>query len=241
MTFTAARSRNREATRDIVPRRGAVREVLAPHRTPISPQGGQHQTLYPDDDHLRTPVLNHTGRPLIVALSGDPDPGSGESRLLARSADVAPDTVVVNDELSLAGIPPYGTTNGRRPPPVAQLEEALVRAGGLILASPPVTGHMAEPVRRLVDWLAGTTVLDGLPIAVLNTVIVPDAHLAHAELIEALSSLGAVVVPRACLAVPGTDRAFDDDGVLVLPFVIDTLWVALAFLAEAVLGGDRRN
>lgn len=241
MTFTAARSRNREAARDVVPRRGAVREVLAPHRTPISPPGGQHQTLYPDDDHLRTPVLNHTGRPLIVALSGDPDPGSGESRLLARSSEVAPDTVVVNYELSLADIPPYGTTDGRRPAQVVGLEESLVRAGGLIIASPPVAGHVAEPVGRLVDWLADTMVLDGLPTAVLNTAIVPDAHLAHAELIEALSSLGAVVVSRACLAVPGTDQAFDEDGELVLPFVVDTLWVALAFLAEAVLGEDHRN
>ena len=242
MTYSAARSRNRQATGGVIPYRRAVREVLAPLRTPTpTPPGGQHRNLYPDDDHLRAPVLNHTGRPLIVALSGDPDPGSGESRLLARSSDVAPATVVVDHELSLAGIPPYGTTAGRRPPPVVRLEEALARASGVIVASPPVTGHMAEPVRRLVDWLAGTTVLDGLPVAVLNTIIVPDAHLAHAELIEALSSLGAIVVSRACLAVPGTDQAFDDDGALVLPFVVDTLWVALAFLAEAVLGGDQRN
>jgi NAD(P)H-dependent FMN reductase len=176
-----------------------------------------------------------------VALSGHPDPGSGESRLLARSQEVAPDTVVVNHELSLGGIPPYGTMTDLRPPPVVDLEEALARASGLIVATPPVTGRMAEPVRRMVDWLAGTTVLDGMPVAVLNTAIVPDAHLAHAELIEALSSLGADVVSRACLAVPGTDQAFDENGELVHPFVVDTLWVALAFLAEAVLGGDHRN
>jgi NAD(P)H-dependent FMN reductase len=243
MTPAAARSQNREvAARDVTARDRAVREVVTPLRTPTRvPPGDQHRIPSPDDDHLRTSVPNHTGRPRIVALSGDPDPGSGESRLLVRSDEVVPGTVVIDHELSLAGIPPFETTAGRRPPTVVRLEEALAGAGGLIIASPPVTGHMAEPVRRLVDWLAGTTVLDGLPTAVLNTAIVPDAHLAHAELIEALSSLGAVVVSRACLAVPGTDRAFDDDGALVLPFVIDTLWVALAFLAEAVLGGDRRN
>src|SRR5580658_9465685 len=102
MTSTAERSRNRQAPGDVTPGGRAVREVLAPLRTPTRvPPGGQHQPLHPDDDHLRTPVLNHTGRPLIVALSGDPDPTSGAARLLARSAEVAPDTVVVNHELSL--------------------------------------------------------------------------------------------------------------------------------------------
>jgi NAD(P)H-dependent FMN reductase len=239
MTSAAAGSQDREvAARDVTRRRRAIREVLAPQRAPIRvPPGGQHQIPYPDDDHLRTPLPNQTGRPLIVALSGNPDLGSGESRLLARGPEVAPDTVVVDHGLSLGGIPPHGTTTDRRPLQVVAVEEVLVRAGGLIIASPPVTGRMAEPVRRLVDWLADTTVLDGLPVAVLNTAIVPDAHLAHAELIEALSSLGATVVSRACLAVPGTDQAFDENGDLVHPFVVDTLWVALAFLVEAVLGG----
>jgi NAD(P)H-dependent FMN reductase len=182
-------------------------------------------------------VLNHTGRPLIVALSGDPDPTSGASRLLARSSEVAPDTVVVNAELSLGDLPPYSSAAGGRPPQVTRLDEALTRAGGLILAAPPVAGEVAEPLRRLVDWLGDTNVLDGLPTAVLSTAVVPDAHLAHAALIDALMAQGATVVSRACLAVPGTDQAFSADGELVQPFVMDTLEVALAFLVEAVLGG----
>jgi NAD(P)H-dependent FMN reductase len=183
--------------------------------------------------------LNHTGRPLIVALSGDPNPRSGATRLLARSAEVAPDTVVVNHELSLGDLPPHTTTSHQRPPQMVRLEEELSRAGGLILASPPVAGDVAEPVQRLVDWLEGSTVLDGMPTAVLSTAVVPDAHLAHAALIDALMALGAKVVSRACLAVPGTDQAFNDAGDLVQPFVMDTLWVALAFLAEAVVGSGR--
>ena len=240
MTYSAARSRNRQATGDVTPYRRAVREVLAPLRTPTPiPPGGQHRNLRPDDDHLRTPVLNHTGRPLIVALSGDPDPRSGATRLLARSAEVAPDTVVVNHELSLSDLPPYGPIAGGRPPQMVRLEEELTRAGGLILASPPVAGEVAEPVQRMVDWLAGSTVLDGMPTAVLSTAVVPDAHLAHAALIDALMTLGANVVSRACLAVPGTDQAFNDAGDLVQPFVMDTLLVSLAFLAEAVVGSGR--
>jgi NAD(P)H-dependent FMN reductase len=237
MTSTAERSRNRQAPGDVTPGGRAVREVLAPLRTPIRvPPGGQHQSLHPDDDHLRTPVLNHTGRPLIVALSGHPDPRSGPSRLLARSAEVAPPTVVVNAELSLGDLPPCDeAATGERPEAVLQLEEALTRASGLILASPPVAGQVTEPVQRLVDWLAGTNVLDGLPVAVLSTAVVPDAHLAHAALIDALMAQGAKVVSRACLAVPGTDQAFSADGELVQPFVMDTLEVALAFLVEAVL------
>jgi NAD(P)H-dependent FMN reductase len=238
MTYSAARSRNRPATGDVTPGRRAVREVLAPLRTPIRvPPGGQHRNLHPDDDHLRTPVLNHTGRPLIVALSGDPDPTSGAARLLARSAEVAPETVVVNVELSLADLPLHTTSTGQRPPQVVRLEEGLTRAGGLIVAAPPVAGQVAEPLRRLVDWLTDTNVLDGMPTAVLSTAVVPDAHLAHAALIDALSAQGAKVVARACLAVPGTDHAFDEAGELVQPFVVDTLEVALAFLVEAVLAG----
>src|ERR1700722_2875698 len=216
--------------------------MLAPLRTPTPiPPGGQHRNLRPDDDHLRTPVLNHTGRPLIVALSGDPDPRSGATRLLARSAEVSPDTVVVNHELSLGDLPPHTTTADQRPPQMVRLEEELSRAGGLILASPPVAGDVAEPIRRLVDWLAGSTVLEGMPTAVLSPAAAPDAHLAHAALIDALMALGAQVVSRACLAVPGTDQAFNEAGELVQPFVMDTLWVALAFLAEAVVGSGREQ
>jgi NAD(P)H-dependent FMN reductase len=182
-------------------------------------------------------VLNHTGRPLIVALSGALDPMSGASRLLARSSEVAPATVVVNAGLNLGDLPPHDEAAAGSPPSeVVQLQATLERAGGLIVASPPVAGAVAEPLRRLVDWLAETAVLEGMPTAVLSTAVVPDAHLAHAALIDALMAQGATVVPRACLAVPGTDQAFDEHGELVQPFVMDTLEVALAFLVEAVLG-----
>jgi NAD(P)H-dependent FMN reductase len=242
MTSTAEWSRNRQATGGVTLRRRTAREVLAPLRTPTRvPPGGQHRTLHPDDHHLRTPVLNHTGRPLIVALSGDPNPTSGPTRLLARSSDVAPDTVVVNHQLSLGDLPPRDeTTAGERPPQVTRLEEELTRAAGLILATPPVTGSVAEPVRRLVEWLAGSAVLEGMPTAVLSTAVVPDAHLAHAALIDALMAQGAHVVSRACLAVPGTDQAFNEAGELVQPFVMDTLEVALAFLVEAIVGSSGR-
>jgi NAD(P)H-dependent FMN reductase len=183
-------------------------------------------------------VRNHTGRPLIVALSGDPDPRSGATRLLARSPEVAPDTVVVNAELSLGDLPPHDEAAAGSPPPeVVQLQATLERAEGLIVAAPPIAGEIAEPLRRLVDWLTDTNVLDGMPTAVLSTAVVLDAHLAHAALIDALLAQGAHVVSRACLAVPGTDQAFNEAGELVQPFVMDTLEVALAFLVEAVLAG----
>jgi len=183
-------------------------------------------------------VLNHTGLPVIVALSGDPDPRSGETRLLARSPDVAPDTVAVNYEIDLGAIPPFTLTADRLPAPVAKLRDELARADGLIVATPPAAGAMAEPMSRVVQWLSGSAVLDGTPTAVLNTAVVPDAHLAHAALLEALSGLGAVIVARACLAIPGTAEAFDANGDLVNPFVVDAFRVALAFLADAVLRGQ---
>ncbi|HVX22561.1 MAG TPA: NAD(P)H-dependent oxidoreductase [Acidimicrobiales bacterium] len=182
-------------------------------------------------------MLNHTGRPVIVAVSGNPDPRSGETRLLARAPGLAPGTVAVDLDVDLGTVPPFTASGDRPPSAVASVRDELAGADGLLIASPPVDGGVAEPVDRLLQWLSGTAVLDGTPTAALNTALTADAHLAHAALIDALSGLGAVIVSRACLAVPGTAGAFDAAGRLVDPFVVGVLRVSLAYLADAVLRG----
>ena len=232
------RSRNRPATGDVTPDRRAVREVLAPaHSHPCSPGGPAPKSAprrRPPENpraqsHRPTAHRGPLGRTKPTfgrhpAAGSQCRGGPGRDRRQPRAEPRRPPT-------------PHD--DGRSATPqMVRLEEELARAGGLILASPPVAGEVAEPLRRLVDWLAGTTVLEGMPTAVLSTAVVPDAHLAHAALIDALMALG----PRWCPGLFG--RARHRPGVQRRRRARPALrhghpLGALAFLAEAVVGSGR--
>lgn len=175
----------------------------------------------------------HDRRREILAISGDPDPDSVESRVLAQALTCAPATCTVTRYRGLDHLPPFDLTVP--PPPAAiVLRRRVEWADGLLVAGPAHGDEIVEPMMRVIGWLSGSLAVSGIKAAVVDTSPTEDGCAAHELLIASLRCLGARIVPVPSVADLGhAGCVANSDERLVL-----ALRLALGALARAVGGGS---
>jgi chromate reductase len=172
---------------------------------------------------------------VFLALSGSLRASSSNSALLRATAHLAPAGVEVIFFEGLEPIPAFNPDLEQRgvyPPAVMHLRQAVAGAAAVLVSSPEYAHGIPGVLKNALDWLVGTGELVGKPVALLNPS--PRSLFAHPQLAEVLTTMSAVVVPGAAIAVPLSGRKLDADGIAADPELAPAISAALAALVEAV-------
>ena len=157
---------------------------------------------------------------LILGISGSLRKDSYNSALLRAARDIHPGLIEIG---SIRGIPLYDADLEAEgvPPAVALLQERLVQADALLIATPEYNNSMPGVLKNAIDWLSRPfgdirNVFRGKPVAVIGaspggfgTILSQNAWL------TVFRTLGMRNWTGARLMVSGAARVFDDNGSLV--------------------------
>lgn len=176
----------------------------------------------------------------IIGLSGSLRRGSFNTALLAAAAGLMPEGARLTVR-TIHGIPLYdGDVEEAAgiPAPVAELKEAIVRADGLLLATPEYNGSIPGPLKNAIDWLTRPPVdilrvFGGKPVAVMGasagasgTILGQTAWLTVLRTLRTLPWFGGrLLVSRA-------STVFDAEGRLVDPAIAEQLGTFLRGFVE---------
>jgi NAD(P)H-dependent FMN reductase len=140
----------------------------------------------------------------ILAISGSLRAVSSNGAVLDAAAALAPPDVVVTRYEGLADLPAFNPdldVEGAEPPPaVAAWRAAVAAADALVICSPEYAHGVPGALKNALDWLVSGPDVPGKPVAVVNATT--RARIAHASLIETLTTMSAVVVEAASIALP---------------------------------------
>lgn len=119
----------------------------------------------------------------------------------------------------LAELPAFNPDDDRDPlhPVVADLRARIGQADALLICTPEYAGALPGAFKNLLDWTVGGGEMDQKPVGWLNTagVTAPTGGAdAHASLRTVLTYLGANIVEEACVRLPLTRKAVNDQGLL---------------------------
>jgi len=137
-----------------------------------------------------------------LAISGSLRARSLNSAALRLLRSVAPEGVEISLFEALGGLPHFSPDTegqGSLPTPVASLRSAVSASHGLIIACPEYAHGLPGTFKNALDWLVGCTDFAGKPVMLINTA--PRAVHAQAQLREILTTMAAVIVEEACLAL----------------------------------------
>ena len=177
----------------------------------------------------------------ILLISGSLRRDSHNTKLLRAAAELLPPGTESELFEGLREIPPFDEDDEpARPPAVEALREAIVRADGVLFATPEYNGSLPGQLKNAIDWVSrpvATTELRGKPVAVVGaSTSLFGAVWAQAELRKVLSTIGAKVVDRE-LPVMHAHERFDADGLLIEDELRSELAAHVTELAAAV--GER--
>lgn len=178
----------------------------------------------------------------LIGLSGSLRKGSFNSALLRAAAAALPEGVQLTIA-SIAGIPLYDgdiESNEGIPASVEALKQAIIKADGLILASPEYNNSLPGVFKNAIDWLsrppaAVSPVFGGKPVALMGAS--PSQFgtaLGQAAWLPVLRTLGARPWFGGRLTVAKADKVFDPDGGLSDAAIKDQLRKFMAGFAEFI-------
>lgn len=180
----------------------------------------------------------------ILDLSGSLRQGSYNSALLRAAATLMPQ----GSHLAIgtiAGIPLYhGDLEAAQglPEAVVRLKDAIRACDGLLLATPEYNNSISGVFKNAIDWASRPNadipgVFGGRPVAIMGaspgafgTLLGQDAWL------PVLRTLGVQLWSEGRLLLPRAHQAFDEDGMLADPAMIERL---RTFMAGFVAFVDR--
>lgn len=162
--------------------------------------------------------------PRLIGISGSLRRESYNSAVLKALADRVADraTLVLHP---LTDVPLYNQDEDGDTPPagVTALRDAVRQAEGLVIATPEYNYGVSGVLKNALDWLSrphGKSVLTTKPVTTLTTSpAFTGGARAHAQLNEALTATGALLVLRPQAVIPAvhqkmTDGKFTDESTL---------------------------
>jgi NAD(P)H-dependent FMN reductase len=173
--------------------------------------------------------------PRLLTVSGSLRSGSSNSTLLAAAARVAPGDVDVTSYEWLAALPAFSpdAEEGAEetPPAVAAWRGALAAADAVLFSSPEYAHGIPGAFKNALDWVVGSGELVDKRVGLLS----PSAmsQFAHPQIVEVLTTMSAVVVPRATVVIDLPRRGLDVDGLVRDPTVAPVLRGVIHALLEA--------
>jgi NAD(P)H-dependent FMN reductase len=161
--------------------------------------------------------------PQLLTISGSLRDGSTNSTLLAAVARVAPSSVEVRPYTDLAALPAFSPDidDSPAPPAVARWRAALAAADAVLFSSPEYAHGVPGAFKNALDWVVGSGELVDKRVGLLS----PSAmsHYAHPQIVEILTTMSAVVVPRATVVIDLPRRGVDADRLARDPAVSSVL------------------
>jgi len=182
----------------------------------------------------------------IAAVAGALRAASLNRKLLAlavRELEKAGAVVEVIDLKALA-LPIYDQDieDAAFPEPAARLKQSLLRAQGLLIATPEYNGSIPGGLKNAIDWASrpkgppGAPFRDKLVLVMGATPGPAGTRYAQAHLRQSMVNLGAWALP-GFVAIPHADGAFDERGELRDDAVRAHLAKVVALFVQAVRHG----
>jgi len=155
----------------------------------------------------------------VLAIAGSLRRDSFNRRLLHAVATRAPVglSVSVYDELSSVPLFNEDLEAGGAPDGVARLHAAVLRADGILIATPEYNQSIPAVTKNFVDWLSRREpdALAGKPVAIMGATPGPwGTRLAQAALRQTLTACGALIMPAPQIYLRNAAEAFDAEGAL---------------------------
>lgn len=163
--------------------------------------------------------------PHLLTVSGSLRAGSSNSTLLAAAARVAPGEVEVTPYTWLAALPAFSPdveqSDGAVPPAVGHWRAALAAADAVLFSSPEYAHGIPGAFKNALDWVVGSGELVDKRVGLLS----PSAmsQFAHPQIVEVLTTMSALVVPRATVVIDLPRRGLDVDRLANDPAVASVL------------------
>lgn len=168
----------------------------------------------------------------IVAISGSLRAASINTALLHTAAALAPPGLAVTVYEEVGALPHFNPDDETPPPPgVARWQALLRRCDGILIACPEYAHGLPGSFKNALDWVVGTTGLEGKPVALLNSS--PRASHCHAALAEVLATMGWCVLEAASVRIPCARKDVQPQALAGMPEFVEPLRAALLLLAEA--------
>ena len=152
----------------------------------------------------------------ILGIPGSLRAGSINRELLRVAAESLPDGVELAVWEGLSDIPPYDEDiEGDGSLPVAGFRSAVLKADGVLIATPEYNGSIPGTLKNALDWGSrptATNAFRGKPVAVIGAS--PGAFggvWAHAETRKVLGIMGARVVDAELSLGKAPDRLAEPD------------------------------
>ena len=173
--------------------------------------------------------------PRLLTISGSLRTGSTNSTLLAAAARVAPSGIEVMPYTELAALPAFSPDLDEDatavPPAVAHWRAALSAADAILFSSPEYAHGIPGAFKNALDWIVGSGELVDKRVGL----VCPSAasQFAHPQIVEVLTTMSAVVVPRATLVIDLPRRGLDVDRLANDPAVASVLRGVILELFDA--------
>jgi chromate reductase len=179
----------------------------------------------------------------ILAISGSLRERSTNTALLRTAGAVSPSDVTMTLYGASAQLPQFNPDDDGEilSPVVAELRAQIGRADAVLFSTPEYAGGLPGSFKNVLDWAVGDDQprsLSGKPVAFIN-VSPRGAVYAHEALRRVLGYLGAAVVESACIDLPLTQDAIDDDGLIRAGEVMEQAALALVELIRAIPSEER--
>ena len=147
----------------------------------------------------------------LLGLCGSLRVASRNRRALQIARSISPRCCELVLWEGLGGLPPFSPDLDQPSKPlpgaVIDFQKEVESADGLLIACPEYAHGIPGAFKNALDWLVGSTVFPGKPVALLN--VAPHASRAQAQLREVLTTMSAEIVEAAsCVAaLPDPDQA----------------------------------
>lgn len=162
----------------------------------------------------------------LLALSGSLRRLSYNTAAIGALMRLAPADVLI-EQGRIDGLPLFNPDReGEVIPALAELKASLAAADGLIIASPEYAHGISGPLKNALDWLVSGAEFPDKPIMLINTS--PRAFHALEALREVLTTMSAVVVEKAFVAIPLLGSGLDAAAIAADPNLSGALGVGLA-------------
>jgi len=117
------------------------------------------------------------------------------------------------------------------PSAVHDFRSQLLSSDAVLISSPEYAHGVPGLLKNALDWLVRSGELYEKPVGLIN--VSPSSTRAQASLIETLSTMGAKLVPHACIAIALPEGNVDASKIAAAPDLSQTLSSAVTALARA--------
>lgn len=151
----------------------------------------------------------------VLLISGSTRSGSTNAAALRTVAATAPKEVDARWYGGLTELPAF--IPGADPaefPAVADLRAQLCAADAVLFCTPEYAGTLPGSLKNLLDWVVGTSDLNGKPTAWINIAVTGRGDGAIATLAQVLGYVGADVAENECVRLPVRRDEIHADGLV---------------------------